>query len=245
LIITLKPRKSSYPNPICFIGIDGSGKSTLARYLFGQLKKSNIQCSRVHIRYPNTFSFLFLGFCRIAGFTKIRKDGNQIIHEHNFTSKPLKITWCFFRIFDLCLHLALRVHLRILLGRVVVCDRFIHDVLVDMMIEMRDYALSDSLTGRIMLALVPSRAAIFFVELDAHDALQRAIQRSIGWKHPDMPSLEGLISRSRLYEQVSKNCLKLDGRSSLKSLQDKVMRFLSVNENDSTMESIRMTRMTL
>jgi len=110
-----------------------------------------------------------------------------------------------------------------------------------MMIEVRDYALSDSIIGRIMLALVPSDAAIFFVELDPHDALQRAIQRSIGWKRSDMPNLEGLVSRSRLYEQVSKKSLKLDGRSSLKSLQEEVMCFLSANENGSKMESVRVT----
>jgi hypothetical protein len=60
-----------------------------------------------------------------------------------------------------------RVYLARLRGFTVVCDRFIYDSLVDLMLALRDDRLHRKLVGRLALRLVPKDAAVLLLDADS------------------------------------------------------------------------------
>lgn len=180
---------------ICIVGIDGSGKTAHARKLLFQMKRSGKKCKYIWFREPYFFSFPLMYLCRTLHFTKrIPLPNKRSQSEHVYNIDPIALVWPWVRFIDLIVWSVWQVYVPIWLGFDVLCDRFIHDVLVDTMIDIDDLKLHKARVGQLMLKLVPSFSTIVMFDINERIASERK---------NDIPHLEYLVSRRRLYHELS------------------------------------------
>ena len=111
-----------------FSGVDGSGKSTHARLLSAYLRRKGVNAVLVWMRWFAFSSYPLLALCRILRLTK----------RTMFSVIPLRLYWLYKPIAILWIHLFLLDYLLYVLivlalnrKKVVIADRFMLDVLVD------------------------------------------------------------------------------------------------------------------
>jgi len=75
-------------------------------------------------------------------------------------------------------------------------DRFLHDILVDVMIDIGDAQFYHSFVGQLMLRLVPKKAAIILFDVDEQISLQRKF---------DIPSLGYVSLRRKYYHELAQH----------------------------------------
>jgi thymidylate kinase len=182
-------------NPICFVGIDGSGKTTLAREVIKDLRKQKVRSNYVWFRAPYFFSFPFLAFCRVVGLSRVRHKGNLAWTDHYFTASAVRLAWVTLQFLDAWLFSLIRIRLPMAFGYVVICDRTIYDILVDLMIDTGDSEIINKPAGQLLLQLIPSSAGIFILDVDEWTAFRRK---------RDIPDLDYLRGRLHLYERLAK-----------------------------------------
>lgn len=163
------------PRFIYLFGVDGAGKTSLARLMKSELDKIGIKCTCIRLRINYFLTRPILLYCRLAGYT-IRKNINGVlIVYHEF----YRSTWIpdlvqYFHLLDTSLMFFFKAYLPLKLGkRVILCDRFVYDVLIDFMIEARDHSLHEKRIGRLLLSLLPKNSMSIFIDSDVGTILQR------------------------------------------------------------------------
>jgi len=180
---------------ICIIGIDGSGKTVHTKTLLSELKISGRKCKYVWFREPYFFAFPLMYVSRILHFTKITHLPNkQIQSEHRYYVKPIALVWPWVRLVDLIIWIIWQVYIPTWRGFVVLCDRFIHDILVDTMIDINNLKLYNTLVGQLMLKLIPSFSTVVMLDISEIAAFQRK---------GDITHLNHLVARRRLYHEIA------------------------------------------
>jgi thymidylate kinase len=79
-------------------------------------------------------------------------------------------------------------------GFTVVCDRFIHDNLVELMVDARDDKLHEKLIGQLLLKLKPEPSEVFLLDINESFAYQRKL---------DLPNLNYVIQRKSKYHLIA------------------------------------------
>lgn len=179
---------------ICIVGIDGSGKTTQALRLFSDLKKTT-KCKYLWLRSSYFFSLPFMFFCRTLGLVSlyILPNNKKRVKHHYHRNKPIALIWPWIQLVDLLFLAALRIYI-LSLFFFVVCDRYIHDVLVDIMVDTNNRQLHKKLVGRLMLRLIRRSAKVLLLDVDEMIALQRK---------NDIANFEYLSVRRELYHTIA------------------------------------------
>jgi len=127
--------------------------------------------------------------------------------------------WCFLTQLDNLLKTGLKVILPLLLGRVVICDRYILDLMVETMADLHDSPRRMRL-GYKLLRLLPRPDHAFLIDIDPIVAFRRK---------PDMPTLSHFVKRVQLYRELARTLgvRVLDGRRSRERVHDEIWRELS------------------
>lgn len=166
---------------IAFSGVDGSGKSTLAQALIEQLSNEGIQTQYLWWFAANDS---FLG--KLAGFV-VRK-----------LSKPVETTADvvpqvgLVRALDQLVVLAdflLRVWYSSILGKNLVCDRYIYDIVAFFTTELRYSESKAKRLIRLLRAVAPSPLVTFLVDVPAEIAMQRKIDIASSEQHEKLREL--------------------------------------------------------
>lgn len=191
--------KKGPPIFICFVGMDGSGKTTQARALAQTLKTEGIKARYVHNRLAPTISkpFLLLGralFFRGKGKFENYK-GFKVAGEKVFKKPLLAMSYQYLLLFDYFLQSLLKVKLPLLLGRSVVCDRYIHDTVVELALDL-NYSKTQlkSIMGKLSRFL-PKPHSIFLIDVPEEIAYQRK---------SDIPSIDFVRERRQAYLDIAK-----------------------------------------
>jgi thymidylate kinase len=181
---------------ICLIGIDGSGKTTHARKIISHLQQSGDKCRYVWFGTPYFLSYPFVVICRVLGLTEIHRLPNKVIcSEHQYyRNKPVALIWPWVQFLDLAFFVFLRVYGPLKIGFTVVCDRFTHDSLVELMVDVRDEKLDEKLVGQLMLKLKPESSKVFLLDVNESFAFRRKL---------DLPNLNYLVQRKRKYYSIA------------------------------------------
>ncbi len=183
---------------IAICGIDGSGKTTQIKLLEKYLKERGFKVKYVWFRWTAFFSYPILALCRLLGYTKWRTIGGSGVRyaEREFyMNKTLAKIWPWFFTLDTFIHLIFRIKIRNILGYIILCDRFILDIFVDLMYETKDYRLPKSLIGRILFSLMPKNSKLVIIDVDESIAYLRK---------RDIPSIDYLKKRRELYIMLAK-----------------------------------------
>jgi thymidylate kinase len=203
---------------ICLIGMDGSGKTTHSRRMMTHLEESGVRCRYVWFGTAYFLSYPFMVICRWLSLTKTHYLGNGLaVSEHQYyKNQSISSIWPWIQFLDAMVLVNLRVKPLLWRGFTVVCDRFIPDILVELMADVNDERLCEKLVGRLMLKLMPRSSLVILLHVDEKTAWQRK---------NDVPELRYLSRRKDEYYLISHN-LKIpmvNAEGSIASVQRRVI----------------------
>lgn len=126
---------------ICFTGVDGSGKTTQAKKLVKNLEKNGIKFEYV---YARSRPIIFKPFLVIANKIFIDKNHSKNYDKRtNEKKNALKnhgtLSKVFYKImiFDYYIQLFYKIKIPLLMGRNIICDRYVYDTIItDISIDM-------------------------------------------------------------------------------------------------------------
>lgn len=181
--VNIRPQ---FPMLISISGVDGSGKTTYGKALYDILVLCELRTCFIWSRVGSS-SFL-KPFTKIGKIIyKVKKRNLVSKHSENYEgseerrkvlfvkSSILRILGLFMLLVESLWQYSLKVRLLLFLNKVVICDRYIYDTLVDVITR---YGLNlDSLEGRlfkkIVTACAPTPDIAYVLNVDFDDACNR------------------------------------------------------------------------
>ncbi len=143
---------------ICISGPDGVGKTTQVNLIIKELTDKGIKCTHKWIRFPFLLSMPLLIAARLSGRTEMTtlESGRRIGYHHFHDSNIISRIYPILLYLDTKIHLILRVKLSNLVAKkIIVCDRFVYDILVDLMISIGERDLNRKNIGHRFTMLIP------------------------------------------------------------------------------------------
>ncbi len=185
----------SVPRVIYVMGIDGTGKTTVVEWLAQTLREQGYQVDVQWLRFNHVLSKPLLAFCRLVGLTRYEKKDGIRVGYHDFHRSKI-VSWLFvlFQYLD-----ALRVKMTRVLPRlrnergIVILDRYVYDIIIDLMIDTGIDDLDNTWLGRALIGLLPEGAAVLPLVRE-REALLAA--------RPESAVDDNFMRRLQLYEQL-------------------------------------------
>lgn len=222
---------------ITFSGVDGSGKSAHAQALLNALHRCDIRTSYVWTRGGSSplasalagLGRRLLGARRAGGSTQDERARGR----RAMTRNPLvRAGWTWLVTLDLFLQYTLRVRLPLLIGRVVVCDRYVYDALADL---ATDTGRPAGLLQRLLVALSPQPSILLRPEAvtGVRAGSQTRAAFLLNLPLADLQARRGgelsddlLAASTRTYQQVSRryDLLAIDNARSFAEANDPLVR---------------------
>ena len=205
------------PVIICFIGIDGAGKTTLSRLISELLNKKGKNTRYVHLRFD---SFIFKILIKLKRVIIVRNLNPSIVEDYYkglriksvvLPSKIVSLIYKWFILFDYYIQVLIKLLPYIRSDYIIVCDRYIHDTIVDLTIELKLSRKEALKLLNLSFKFIPKPDKLFIIDVPERTALARK---------NDIPSLQYLTLRRRLYLTLFKDfatCI-VDGSRSLHKL---------------------------
>jgi len=207
-----------FPRVVAFFGPDGAGKSTLADLLVGEFRAQGFKVKRAWVRSTHTFAYLLwmlfykLNLCddRSGMLRKMRIGfAFSYLNENPYGAvSPITMSppvlrgfvsrwiWATVEVFSIVPVVVLQVYLPLLLGRVVVAERFVVDSVASIAYFLDDERFVNSWYTRFLLRLVPRGAVFVFVDADYGTILLRRKEVAGPREYTEF--------HRRLYEKMSK-----------------------------------------
>jgi hypothetical protein len=159
---------------IYLAGADGTGKTTQARILVKDLQSRGIRCRHLWLRFPFFFSLPLLAYARWRGYSWHEVyDGIRYGYWDFKSSRVMRTVFPWVFLFDATLAALVRVHLSLWQGVTIVCERFVLDMLVDLVVALDDPTFHQHPPGTLFLRLLPNRSKILILHLDVGTIRQR------------------------------------------------------------------------
>jgi len=160
---------------IYFAGVDGCGKSSVIDELIREYKNKGIKAKRVWLRFNYFFTKPVLLFCRIIGLTRREKKGGKICSIHDFhKSGFIAFLVQYLHFLDTIFAYIIKIWLPLkFTDDVILCDKFVFDILADFMVETRDLNLLDRKITKLFLKLIPKDTPIIFLVVEKDEIIKR------------------------------------------------------------------------
>lgn len=204
---------------ISISGVDGCGKTTVIEGVRSELETRGHKTSCVWLRYNHYLTKILHAFCRLTGLTRYEwHEGIRVGYHEFFRSTLISTLAIILNFIDTLVASFFLVYIPALFTRrIIICDRWVVDVLIDLQVDTRKYLGPDSFWGRIFLKLVPGNAKCFVILRDA---------AKIEVARPEHAYDKNYMPRRELFAQWSENscCIAVDNNA---SVNDTVCRVLS------------------
>ncbi|MDS0280786.1 hypothetical protein [Haloarcula onubensis] len=155
---------------ICIVGPDGAGKSTQAELLQEELESRGHDCKYQWLRFNHMLSLPLLGIARLLGLSEMEEleSGRKVGYHYFWQSRVLSYIYPITLFLDTLIMYVSKILWPLESSdQVLICDRFIHDTLVGLMISTGRKSLHTSFTGRLFLKLIPSKTTTIVLNADA------------------------------------------------------------------------------
>ena len=195
------------PRVIAFFGPDGAGKSVQAELLIDYFKSRGVKVKKAWVRSVHTFAYLLwvllfkLNLCRDksgipmrvgTGFAVpyLREDGYGAVSPITMSPPVLRdqvsrFIWSMIELVSVVPVVVLQVYVPLLLGRVVVAERFVVDSIASIAYFLDDEGFAESWRSQFLLKLVPQGTLFVFVDADYETILARRGELSGPRKYTD------------------------------------------------------------
>lgn len=160
---------------IYFAGVDGCGKSTIIDELIKEYRKKGIRARRVWLRFNYFFTKPVLLLSRVIGITRRVKKGDKICSVHDFhRSGLIAFMVQYLHLVDTFFAYIIKVRLPLkFTNDVILCDKFVYDIVADFMLETRDLSLLDKRITKLFLKLIPKDMPVLFFSADKDEIIRR------------------------------------------------------------------------
>lgn len=207
---------------ICFVGIDGSGKTVQAEKLVERLKDRGISCAYMWCRYSPRLLMPLIWVAR--KLIRRSKGGSEY---SRFTSakrgvlrRPL-LGWLWLNIslLEYLVQVTFTARVKLRRRRNLICDRYVHDMLADMAINLdRSGSSMLALARHPMVRLFPIPDRVFFLDVSPDVAFARK-------SDPNVMGKQYLEDRAEIYDRMSRTFgfLRIDGAKSIEEIADIVL----------------------
>jgi thymidylate kinase len=158
---TYPNKKSSDGKAVIFFGVDGVGKTTQANLLAKKYWERGDKVSKAWLRGRHTLAYLVSKLLLKIGYSHIIKQGDiEILDPRGFVSRKF---WSFLEFVSVVPLILLRMSLPLLLGYVVIAERFIVDTVV-----FNSFYIGKDFKPyiRILLRFIPRKAVLIHLDAD-------------------------------------------------------------------------------
>lgn len=183
------------PKVIYLMGIDGSGKTTVVEWLERTLKEEGYEVCTYWLRFNHSLSKPLLAFCRLVGLTRYEHIEEIRVGYHEFyRSRSISWLYVFFQYLDALRVMQFKVKPSLRKrNTVVILDRYVYDIIVDLEIDTGIKNLDCSFWGRALIRLLPKNTFVLPISR-CRDALLMA--------RPESQVDKNFENRLKLYSEV-------------------------------------------
>ncbi len=202
---------------IALSGVDGSGKSTQVKLLQERFRGLHKNSKRVWCRWRPITSLPLLIILRRLGYAEVHPTSSIGFVETRIPRNGgLAFLWSTLTQIDNFVKTGAMVVIPLMLGRTVICDRYVLDLMVEGMADLKDSPESKRLSFK-LLRFLPRPQQAFLVRVDPRVAFERK---------PDMPTLSHFRARAELYNELAGDLgvEVLDGSLSPEAIHDEIWR---------------------
>lgn len=190
-------------------GIDGSGKTTIIENLTAELEQAGVSTSYVWLRYNHYLTKILLVFCRLIGLTVYENfEGGRVGYHNFYKSKIISYLFIWLTWIDTLIATLVTVYFPVMMGKTVVCDRWIADILIDLHLDTHLPVNKSGFAFKAFYSLIPKSALILMVDR-SFDAIYQAREEHAYDKH--------LEKRFQCYQQLRDSglCRVIDNTKSM------------------------------
>lgn len=205
-------------------GIDGSGKTTVINCLKQRLEENGSKSHYVWLRYNHIIIKPIHALCRLVGLSRRHKSALGKVWRHEFYRSQI---FCEFYIFltylDTMLgRLKMAWQLRSIDADIVICDRWVNDILIDLAVDSRRKGFLYSRWNKRFQRILPERAISFMIVRNTTAVL------SCRPECKDDPDFDFRLDMYRQMQQMPKNVIVLSNDGSVEQTVDNLIGFLDV-----------------
>lgn len=212
---------------IVFSGLDGAGKSTQIEILVDYLDSRGWLPKFIWTRggYTTLFNGLKNLLRKLMG-GRVPPPGRNEKRERIMRSKRVQKFWLTIALLDLLRVYAFQIRLWLCFGKIVICDRYLIDTLIDFKINFNNQDVKRWFLYKLLLWASPRPDVSFLMLITIEEAIKRSEQKDEPF--PDSPEI--LDKRLSIYKKLSddKNRTVLDG---LKSKEELALKIRQIVDN--------------
>jgi len=202
---------------IVFSGLDGAGKSTQIKFLVQYLHSRGRLTKFIWTRggYTSLFNGLKNLLRKLMG-GRVPPSGRNEKRKQVMRSKRVQKLWLVIALFDLLRVYTFQIRFWLWSGKIVICDRYLIDTLIDFKINFKDQNVEQWFLCKLLLWTSPQPDISFLMLIPVEEALKRSEQKDEPF--PDSPEI--LAKRLGRYKELldDKNWTILDGLKSKEEL---------------------------
>jgi dTMP kinase len=203
---------------ITLSGIDGSGKTTQAHALQSAFHVCHLHANHVWSRGGSARWLQLLRLRRKSpaeAGEQLPQEQKVRLRQERFRSRWLRWGWSWLTAIELLLKYTREVTLPLLLGRVVICDRYIYDTFADWAAYFRE-PVHERLAARLLRLLTPTPAVRYWLDVPAELAQKRS---------PEQLPANFLQAQANAYRQMTAQhgLQRREGASSKDEVADQIV----------------------